>query len=821
MGKPSVAKLGEGATIVLLGLTIVTMLLWGIDSRIIQPAFLTLERQQAIEDSEHVKLELAHELSSLSSIASAWANWDDVYRFAEQRNHDFVASNYPNPALLSKNSRVDLFVIFNRDGDNLLHGNYHADLDRQLPFTTFFAGKLPLLSALASIFSAEKGREGLLPTNQGILLLVARPILTTQEQGPSRGVLIMGRFLTQATRTALAERVGVHFVLLRNDEPWLTPTEQALFADAAAAGASPPPEFREGFLYQAQVDIENQPVLLLRSEMRGQITALGRSTGNILLALLWLIAFSLLICLAVYRTRMKSGEDALRESETRYRMLFENKHTVMFLTDPGSGAIRDANPAACTFYGWSREQLMEKRIDEINILTREEVFAEMVAARSEKRNAFLFKHRKADDSLCDVEVYVGPLIIKGQVLLFSIVHDITARKRAEAERAQFEEKTRQLRKAKSLGRMAGAIAHLFNNHLSVVIGSLELALSDLPDDFPLRDDLSTAMQAAWRASEISRLMLTYLGKDNVKPQLIDISEVCCQYLPLLQHTTPSNVVIQTNFRSPGLLVRADVKQLQQVLANLITNGWEAIGSVPGKISLTTSIIAAADLPQIHINPPDATPVVEKFACLEVADSGCGMTEEALDQIFDPFFTTKFTGRGLGIPVILGIIKAWGGCIAVESTLGQGSVFRVYLPLVAENITEQRDRETKSPDDKAEITVLLVDDQEMVRKMAQIMLERLNFRVVSAKDGNEALALYRNHEQQIGCVITDVAMAGMSGWDLLEALRRKNPGLPVILTSGYSEDQVMKGDHVERPQAFLGKPFTLAELEKNLNLALSG
>ncbi len=820
MGKSSVAKIGEGAAIVLLGLIIVTMLLWGIDSHIIQPAFFTLERQQAIEDIEHVKFEIVHELSNLSNLASDWASWDDLYRFAEQRNQDFVVSNYPDPAQLSQNSRVDLLVIVDREGVDLLHGNYHPDLQRQLPFPDFFTGKLPLLSALASIFPFEQKREGLLLTNHGILLLVARPILTTEQQGPSRGLLFMGRFLTEATCAALAERVGVRFALLRGDEPRLSPSEQAMFADAAATGASPP-EFREGFLYQVQPDIENQPVLMLRSEMRRQISALGRSTGNILLALLWFIAFFLLIGLAVYRSRMKSTAEALRESESRYRMLFENNHTVMVLTDPGSGAIRDANPAACAFYGWSREQLMAMRIDEINILTREEVFAEMVAARSEKRNAFVFKHRKADDSLCDVEVYVGPLIIKGQVLLFSIVHDISARKRAEAARTQLEEKTRQLRKAKSLGRMAGAIAHLFNNHLSVVIGSLELALSDLPGDAPVRRDLSTAMQAAWRASEISRLMLTYLGKETVKPQLIDLSEVCRQYLPVLQHTTPSNVVIQTNFRSPGLLVRADVKQLQQVLANLLTNGWEAIGSAPGRISLTTGIIAANGLPQIHINPPDAIPAAEKFACLEVADSGSGMTEEALDQIFDPFYTTKFTGRGLGIPVILGIIKGWGGCIAVESSLGQGSVFRVYLPLVAENIAEQRDRATKLPDRKAGTTVLLVDDQEMVRTMAQIMLERLDSRVVAAKDGNEALALFRNHGQQIDCVISDVAMSGMTGWDLLVALRRLKPGLPVILTSGYSESQVMKSDHAERPQAFLGKPFTMAELEKTLNKALGG
>src|SRR5208283_4224277 len=193
-----------------------------------------------------------------------------------------------------------------------------------------------------------------------------------------------------------------------------------------------------------------------------------------------------------------------------------------------------------------------------------------------------------------------------------------------------------------------AVAHLFNNHLAVVIGNLELALTDLSGDTEIREKLVEAMRAARRSAEISGLMLTYLGQSAVKREPLDLSEVCRQNLPMLQAAMPEGVALKTDLLSSGPLVRAHAGQIQQVLTHLITNGWESIGPGTGTVTLTTKIIPAPQIPKSHLVPIGWKPTADAFSCLEVTDTGWGMAEEDLDKIFDPFYTTKFTGRGLGL-----------------------------------------------------------------------------------------------------------------------------------------------------------------------------
>jgi PAS domain S-box-containing protein len=293
--------------------------------------------------------------------------------------------------------------------------------------------------------------------------------------------------------------------------------------------------------------------------------------------------------MALYRHtldwRLKGSQQQLRESEERYRSLFENNHAVMLLIDPNTAAITDANPAACAYYGWNRKELMERRIDEINTLTRKEIHAEMQLARAEKRNHFFFQHRLASGAIRDVEVYSGPIQVMGKAMLYSIIHDITDRKRAEAEKAELEAQNRQLQKAESLARMAGAIAHHFNNQLQAVIGYIDLATHDLPRDSSLVESLTNAMKAAIRAAEVSRLMLIYLGQTPASQEPMDICEVCRWSLPLLRAALPGKILLSTDFPSPGPAIIGNTGQIQQVFTNLVTNAREAIGDGSGAIHL--------------------------------------------------------------------------------------------------------------------------------------------------------------------------------------------------------------------------------------------
>ena len=400
--------------------------------------------------------------------------------------------------------------------------------------------------------------------------------------------------------------------------------------------------------------------------------------------------------------------------------------------------------------------------------------------------------------------------------VLGFIQDITERKRAAEARDKLQAQLTQFEKAESLSRMAGAIAHHFNNQLSVVLGNLELALDDLPGDTEIHGFLNEAIEAAQRSSEISGLMLTYLGQSTIKLEVLNLSEVCRHILPLLNDTIQKNIILETDFMVSGPVVAANSNQIQIVLTNLIANSVEAIGDRMGEITLKIKTIPASDIPKIHIAPIDWQFDADIFVCLEVKDTGCGISDQDIDKIFDPFFTTKFTGRGLGLPVVLGTVKTWKGAVSVESRKGNGSTFRIFLPLSTDELPQQSEKARGTNNIEQHGTVLLVDDQDLVRKMIGAILKRLGFSVLEAADGIEGLELFAQHREEIRCVITDLTMPGMNGWEIFTALKKIQPNLPVILVSGYDEAQAMEWFDSEKPQAFLRKPFSKAELEKALN-----
>jgi nitrogen-specific signal transduction histidine kinase/ActR/RegA family two-component response regulator len=390
--------------------------------------------------------------------------------------------------------------------------------------------------------------------------------------------------------------------------------------------------------------------------------------------------------------------------------------------------------------------------------------------------------------------------------------DITKRKRAEEEKEKLVDSNRRLQKAESLGRMAGAIAHHFNNKLQVVMGCLEIILSSLPQDDKYMNDLTSAMRAADEAAEVSRLMLTYLGQVTGTREPRDLSEICSRILPRIQNTMPKNVALETELLSPGPTIIVNSKQIQLILTNLMCNSWEAAGDGRNTIQLSVKMVSSADIPLLNRFPFDWQPKDTSYACLEIQDTGSGIAAEDVEKMFDPFFSTKFIGRGLGLPVVLGLVQAHGGAITVESARGEGSVFRVFFPRSGEEVSFRPDRGAKSPEIKEFGTILLVDDDERVLEVTSVRLSMLGFEVLSARSGMEAVELFQQHKNVIRFVMTDFAMPRMNGLETLTALRQIVPGIPVILASGYSEDQVMEGIHPDRPQAFLAKPYSLQELK---------
>ena len=399
--------------------------------------------------------------------------------------------------------------------------------------------------------------------------------------------------------------------------------------------------------------------------------------------------------------------------------------------------------------------------------------------------------------------------------MLGAVVDITERIKAKEEEAKLEEVNRHLQKSASLSRMAGAIAHHFNNKLHAVMGYLELAKENLARNDTSSTNLTAAMLAADQATEVSKMMLTYLGQVTGKREPLDLSETCRKLLVTLQAGMPKKVVLETDMPSPGPTIKADAKHIQQVLSSLVTNAWESAGAcMETTIHLTIGSVPAADIPVARRFPINWQQKDSIYACLEVQDNGCGITNEDLEEVFSPFFSTKFTGRGLGLSMVLGLVQAYGGVVTVLSSLGKGSVFRVFLPLSAEPVPRQPDEADRTMEFQAG-AVLVVDDDATAIDIADKMLAKLGFTVLCAGDGIEALELFQKHRQEIRLVLCDVSMPRMDGWETLSALRQIAPAIPVILASGYNEDQVMDGTHSEQPHAFLGKPYDFATLKKTI------
>ncbi len=392
-----------------------------------------------------------------------------------------------------------------------------------------------------------------------------------------------------------------------------------------------------------------------------------------------------------------------------------------------------------------------------------------------------------------------------------LAREIVQHKQADAEKEKLESENRQLQKSESLGRMAGAIAHHFNNQLHAVMMNLEYAIGELPADKCPVDSLTDAMRAAQKAAEVSSLMLTYLGQTQRKLEPLRLSDACQKSLPMLRAVIPKSVTLETDFPTPGPVILANSNQIQQVLTNLVTNAWEACAQRQGVVRLRVKLVAATEVSAANRFPVGFQPQGSDFACLEVADTGCGIVENDLEKLFDPFFSTKFTGRGLGLPVVLGIVRAHGGVITVESASGRGSIFRVFLPVVTEAVPEKSISAAQRPRAVASGAVLVVEDEMAVRKAVARGLRSLGFTVLEAADGVEALEVCRQNPNEIDCVLCDMTMPRMGGWETLNALRQVAPGVPVILASGHNESQVMAKQSTEQPEAFLSKPYELKAL----------
>jgi PAS domain S-box-containing protein len=406
--------------------------------------------------------------------------------------------------------------------------------------------------------------------------------------------------------------------------------------------------------------------------------------------------------------------------------------------------------------------------------------------------------------------------------VIEVVEDMTEHRRAETERLEMERRLLHSQKLESIGVLAGGIAHDFNNLLAVILGNLELVLMSIDTDSPVRSRINQALQATNRAASLVRQMLAYAGKGHFILREIDLNDVIRENADLFRTSVARNVTLTINAAPALPLIKADQGQVQQVIMNLIINASEAIGSNPGSITISTGVQHCDEACLSRSRTDEPTPA-GMFVYLEVSDTGCGMDEETKQRIFEPFFTTKFTGRGLGMSALLGIVRSHKGAILLESEVWRGATIRVLFPTGGE--MKERTRVEAAPADEIPVpagfagTVLVVDDEDMMRELCMTYVRRLGFSALGASDGIEATALFGECADEIRLVILDMTMPEMDGVQTFRELRRIRSDVRVIISSGFSEEDMKEQFAEEMPAGFIHKPFKLEILRYKIVSAL--
>ena len=521
----------------------------------------------------------------------------------------------------------------------------------------------------------------------------------------------------------------------------------------------------------------------------------------------------------------------MRESEQRYRLLAENITDVIWILDFKTFKIKYVSPSIEKTQGYTPDEMVTLSIDQF--LTPDsfqrattalgEAMERVATGEIDPKSTSITLELEAvhkNGTIIPIEVTAGFLVDENDKpnAVIGTSRDLSERKKAEKKQTEIESKLQRAKKMESLGTMAGSIAHNFNNLLMVVLGNLELAKEDLPEPSKAATNIQRAINASQRAADLSSMMLTYVGQLKKESIPVDLSQMVTAVLKNMDESKMANVAL--DLADPMPLVAADADQMRQMISGLITNAIVALGKEKGEVRISTGSM------RCDKNYLSTTYLKEEmsegmYAYAEVADTGCGMDAETLGKVFDPFFSTKFTGRGLGMAAVMGIIRSHNGAVRVSSVKNEGSVFTALFPIQGISL---RPAAVKNRDDKTVTqgrTVLLVDDEAMVMDIGSQFLERLGYSVRTASGGREALDMFKQAPDSIDCLLLDFTMPGMDGLETMQLIRKIRPDARIIITSGYTRQQIEdRFTHVGLPDGFIQKPFEMKALQEILNKTIS-
>ena len=529
--------------------------------------------------------------------------------------------------------------------------------------------------------------------------------------------------------------------------------------------------------------------------------------------------------LELQNEELRRAQAELGESHDRYSDLYDFA-PVGYVTISQEGLILEANLTVAEILGVERGALVKSPISAFIIADDEDIFYQhrRTIIKSGQRDTCRLRmvRRDREPLWVEMETILIEAVDEGPRLR-TVIIDITERQQLEAARQALERGLLHAQKLESLGVLAGGIAHDFNNLLTTILGNANLALYKLPPTSPVLDNLQSIESASRRAAELANQMLAYSGKGQFVIEPIDIAELLAEMAHLLEATISKKAVLQCNSAEDLPSFAGDATQIRQVIVNLTTNASEAIGDRDGVIVLSTGARACDrayldDVTQALRTGLDEPLSEGVYVYLEVADTGCGMDAQTIERIFDPFFTTKATGRGLGMSAVLGILRGHRGALKIHSELGKGTTCRVLFSAMApteDGLADRRSHETEATHWRGSGTVLIADDEEQVLSVVRQMLEHIGFCVLTAPNGRGALEVFREHADEIVCVLLDLTMPHMDGVEAFREISQLDPGVKVVLCSGYHEQDVIQRFSGEGLAGFIQKPFSVAGLRAAL------
>ena len=625
-------------------------------------------------------------------------------------------------------------------------------------------------------------------------------------------------------------------------------------------------------------------------------------------------------------TEQKMAEQALAESEEKFRNLFYNHSAVKLIINPDNGDIIEANQAAADYYGWTIDELKIMNINQINTLLPDFTKREMDKVISANKTHFEFKHRKADGSIRDVEVFSSKIQIGKNLFLHSIIHDITDRKSAQeklllhtvalqaaanaimitdkdgnivsinpafttltgytqdevlgkrsnvlisgmqndtfyaslwktilngnvwrneivnkkkdgtiyneemtitpvmnngtishfiaikqdiTEQKKLQQQLFQTQKVETIGTLAGGIAHDFNNILGIILAYVSLLEKGGLIPEKVKESHAAIKKAVLRGASLVKQILTFARKSDVNFTMVRIPDVIQELTKMLQETFPKTVEITSIFGNAVPMIRADQTQLHQALLNLCVNARDAMPK-GGEIKIDVTVFDKSELWKKYANIK-----YDKYLCISISDTGTGIEPKILKNIFDPFFTTKEIGKGtgMGLAVVNGVAQTHHGFLDVSSTIGVGTTFYLYIPVLHDEVGISSESKIDSGViDGGSETILVVEDEDLLRNIVTSVLEAKGYNVIIAKDGYEAVKIYEERNNDINLVFTDIGLPKMSGIEEFWALKKINSKVKVLLASGFLDPQNKSDLFIAGAKGFIQKPYNSDEVLKNI------